>query len=68
MLLRPRKFLHKNIQTRRHFKMFKKSNLTYGNVGLMLLQPIKLNSKQIYRYKLFLKKATKRSDKTLRKA
>jgi len=41
--------------------------LSFGNSGLLLLQPLKLTSRQIFRYKLFFKKAYKRSDKTLRK-
>lgn len=68
MLLRPRKFKRKNITKRRRLRFFKKSILAYGQIGLVLLQPLRLNSKQIFRYKLFFKKASKRSDKTLRKA
>ena len=41
--------------------------MSFGNSGLLLLQPLKLTSRQIFRYKLFFKKAYKRSDKTLRK-
>jgi large subunit ribosomal protein L16 len=46
-------------------KVFKK--LTYGNTGILLLQPIFLNGPQIFRLKLFLKKATRRSDNTFRR-
>ena len=67
MLLRPRKFNHKTLHKRRKIINFKKSNLTYGQFGLRILQPLWVNNKQIFRYKLLLKKASKRSDKTSRK-
>lgn len=68
MSLRPRKFKYKNIHKRRFFRFsnLKVNKLTYGQLGLVLLQPLRLNSKQIFRYKLFFKKASRRSDKTLR--
>lgn len=43
------------------------SHLIYGQVGLALLQPLRLNSRKIFRLKLFLKKAARRSDQTQRK-
>ena len=68
MLLNPRKFFHKNIFKRRFFRLFKKSQkLIYGNVALQITQPLRLTNKIILRQKLFLKKATKKTDKTLRK-
>jgi len=67
MLLRPRKFPHKTLHKRRKIINFKKSNLTYGQYGLRILQPLWVNNKQIFRYKLLLKKASKRADKTSRK-
>ena len=66
MLLRPRKFFYKNFQKKRSFTFFKRLKLSYGIAGLYLLQPLKLTSKQIFKYKLFLKKSTRKSDKTLR--
>jgi len=68
LLLRPRKFIYKNIQKRRGLRRSRPSQLVYGDVGLRLVQPLRLNSKQIFRYKLFLKKAVRKSDKTGRKA
>ena len=68
MLLRPRKFKYKNLSKRRSFRFSIKTNLLFGHTGLLLLQPLRLNAKQMFRYKLFLKKAAKRSDKTLRRA
>ena len=66
MLLRPRKFIYKNIFKRRIFKNPKNSNLKYGQYGIKLLQPLRLNNKQIFRIKLFLKKASRKTDKTSR--
>ena len=66
MSLRPRKFIYKNIHKRRFFRFSKNTKLLYGQIGLVLLQPLRLTSKQIFRYKLFLKKASRKSDKTLR--
>lgn len=69
MILRPRKFKFKNIQKRRKNTFIPhKGSLRYGQAGLILLQPLRLKNKQIFRFKLFLKKAAKRSDKTTRKS
>ena len=67
MLLNPRKFTYKSLHKKRKIVSFKKSHLSYGQYGLRILQPLWVNSKQIFRYKLFLKKAAKRADKTSRK-
>jgi len=67
LLLRPRKFNYKNTQKKRKKTNFKKESLSYGQYGLRILQPLWVNNKQIFRYKLFLKKAAKRADKTSRK-
>ncbi len=68
MILQPRRFKSKVRQKVRRFLPAKfMKTLTYGNTGLLLLQPIFLNGTQIFRLKLFLKKATKRSDNTFRK-
>jgi len=65
----PRKFKFKNIQKRRkNIFIPRKSKLLYGQVGLTLLQPLRLKNKQILRIKLFIKKSSKRSDKTTRKS
>ena len=40
----------------------------FGHSGLLLLQPIRLNGKMVSKYKLFLKRSARRSDKTLRKS
>lgn len=66
MLLRPRKFIYKNIFKRRTFRTPKNNNIKYGQYGLKLLQPVRLNNKQIFRIKLFLKKSSRKFDKTSR--
>ena len=66
MVLRPRKFKFKNIQKRRSSRYSKPVRLLYGQIGLFILQPLRLTGKKIYRFKLFLKKSSRKSDKTLR--
>lgn len=69
MVLRPRKFKFKNIHKRRKNTFIpRKGSLVYGQAGLMLLQPLRLQSKQIFRFKLVLKKSTRRADKTSRRS
>ena len=41
--------------------------LKFGIIGLFLTQPLFLTGKHIHKFKLFLKKATKKHDKTYRK-
>ncbi len=67
MSLRPNKFKFKNRHKHRRFVSSNKSRLLYGHFALQTLQPLWVTGKQIFRYKIFLKKAVKRSDKTLRK-
>lgn len=70
MLLRPRKFKYKNIFKRRSFRFSKiktSIKLIYGNSGLLILQPLRLNSKQIYRIKLLVKKGSRKTDISKRK-
>lgn len=70
MLLRPRKFTYKNIFKRRFIRTSKlksQISLTYGSSGLLILQPLRLNNKQIYRKKLLIKKGSRRADTSKRK-
>lgn len=68
MVLQPRKFKYKLRQKQRSYLgKWNKKLLNFGQLGLVLKKPIRLNSKRIFRLKLFLKKAAKRSDKTRRK-
>jgi len=44
----------------------KKFSLQFGSAGLLILKPIQLTAEQLSRFKLFLKKASKKSDRTNR--
>lgn len=46
--------------------VFKNLKLVFGQFGLILLRPLRLNSKKIFKFKIFLKKAVKKGDKTKR--
>jgi large subunit ribosomal protein L16 len=67
LLLCPRKFKFKNVQKNRYFRYYRKSSLQYGQYGIKVLQPFRLTNRHIFRHKLFVKKASKRSEKTYRK-
>ena len=69
MVLQPRKFKYKLKHKRRRFNYKVKilKNLSFGQVGLVLTKPLFINSKKMFRLKLFLKKAARRTDKTSRK-
>lgn len=72
LILQPRHFLYKRKQKNRTMHLSKKNFLTpfkllrYGSAGLRLLQSAQLTSSQIFRFKLFLKKASRKSDITNR--
>ena len=67
MLLQPRIFKYKKIQKRRSIIFFKSNNkLKFGDNGLLLLKTIQLSSNHLLKFKLFLKKAIKKRDKTKR--
>jgi len=65
----PRKFKYKNfLKKRKNYKNpIRGQNLSYGSFGLRVNTPTMLNSKHINRYKLFLKKLSKKSELTRRK-
>lgn len=65
--MQPRTFPYKKIQKNRTL-VFNKNfiNLSFGSSGLLLLKSILLTSKHLSKFKLFLKKATKKVDKTKR--
>ena len=69
MVLQPRKFKFKLKHKRRrlNFNVRSPKPLIFGGVGLVLTRPLTINSKKMFRLKLFLKKAARRSDKTGRK-
>lgn len=62
----PRRFTYKSRFKRRFFRFAKAPRFIYGQVGLLLLQPYQLSNNKITRFKLFLKKSSRRVDKTLR--
>lgn len=66
MLLQPRKFIWKTYQKNRKYRAFKQSTLQYGLNGVMLLQPYRTSAKRIFRFKIFLKRATRKPDFTRR--
>ena len=68
MILQPRKFKYKIVhKIRKLNKTRLRHSLTYGQGGLVLTQPLRVNSKKLFRIKLFLKKAARRTDDTRRK-
>lgn len=69
MLLQPRHFIYKRKQKNRKNLSFKIKNffsLSFGSSGLVLLQPLHLTSNHLFRFKLFLKRASRKSDYTKR--
>jgi large subunit ribosomal protein L16 len=67
MVLRPRKFVYKSKFKRRIIHNGINSPLSYGHVGLKVLQPLQFNSKHLFRLKILLKKSSRKYDKTKRK-
>jgi len=67
MMLQPRKFKYKTRQKLRKTKSWVNPELSYGDFGLRILSPLRLSAKQIFRTKIFLKKAVRKSDLTRRK-
>lgn len=67
MLLQPRKYIFKHNQKKRVISTFKKKYLKFGEIGFRLLSSLLIDSKQIFRLKLFLKKASRKAEITKRK-
>ena len=68
LLLQPRHFIYKRKQKNRKFFTYKLNHnfLNFGSSGLLLLQPAHLTSNHLFRFKLFLKRASRKSDYTKR--
>jgi large subunit ribosomal protein L16 len=72
LLLQPRHFFFKRKQKMRSVLFFRSSAikqaslLQFGGAGLLLLRPVQLTSIQVSRFKLFLKRASRKSDRTRR--
>jgi large subunit ribosomal protein L16 len=66
--LQPINFFFKRKQKGRSCFSFNNSQtlLNFGSAGLMLLNPLQLTASQIFRFKLFLKKASRKPDCTRR--
>lgn len=69
MLLRPRKFKHKNIFKRRSAILPSPlvKGLSFGTQGLVISSNVTLTAQKMFRINLLLKKSARRSDKTFRK-
>ena len=66
MLLQPRRFTYKTRHKKRSQKAFRGQNLRYGTTGILTLQSFRFTGKQIFRLFIFLKKSSRKSDKTKR--
>ena len=66
VILQPRKITFKNRHKGRRKTKYSRTLLTYGSEGLRLLQPTHFTSKQIFRLNIFLKKSSRKSEKTKR--
>lgn len=68
MLLQPRNFVYKKKQKSRSLLYFNSTahGLRFGGAGLRILRPVQLTAQQIFRFKLFLKRASRKSDYTRR--
>lgn len=68
MLLQPRYFLFKRKQKNRknYSHKLNKTFFVFGSAGTLLLNPIHLSAKKLFRLKLFLKRASRKSDYTKR--
>lgn len=66
--MQPRKFKYKSRhKIRRLPRLSTTRSLSFGQIGLCLLQPLRLTSRIIFRIKLFLNKSSRRSEDTRRK-
>lgn len=68
MLLQPRTFIYKRRQKQRKCNKFSNTNhtLNFGSTGLLLLRPVHLTADQLFRFKLFLKRSSRKTDSTKR--
>ena len=66
MMLQPRKFKFKTRHKLRSALLSTYPKLKYGTFALVLLRPLRISAKRIFRLKLFLKRSARRSDITKR--
>lgn len=68
MPLQPKNFKSKKKQKSRSFLNFNNNYfLKFGSMGLIILQPLIFTATHLSRFKLFLKRASRKGDKTKRK-
>lgn len=68
MPLQPKHFKSKKKQKKRSFLNFKRHyGLNFGAMGLMILSPLIFTASHLSKLKFFLKRASKKGDKTKRK-
>ena len=67
MMLQPRKFKFKNRHKKRTVLSWRDNSPCYGDIGLRVLRPYRVSAKKIFRLKVFLKKAVKKSEITKRR-
>lgn len=67
MMLQPRKFKFKNRHKKRTVLSWRHNETCYGDIGLRVLRPYRVSAKKIFRLKVFLKKAVKKSEITKRR-
>ena len=65
-MLQPRKFKFKTRHKLRSALLSTYPKLKYGTFALVLLRPLRISAKRIFRLKLFLKRSARRSDITKR--
>ena len=65
-MLQPRKFKFKTRQKSRSAAFPAYPKLKYGTFAVVLLRPLRISAKRIFRLKLFLKRSARRSDITKR--
>ena len=67
MLLQPRKFVFKTKHKKRRVLTWSNQNsLNYGDCGIKTIRPLRMSSRQIFRMKVVLKRAVRKSDNTRR--
>ena len=66
LILQPRRHDYKSRQKNRNKKKYFKSSLTFGTSGCQLQQPLNITGKQIFRLNLFLKRSSKKAERTKR--
>ena len=66
MILQPRKFKFKSRQKGRSAHTPSPLKFSYGTAALILLRPLRISAKKIFRLKLFLKRSSRKSDITKR--